>query len=323
MLWLLAAVVVCLAQSTAVAAPGAKTLEGFKALDFISGFPKKGQLSFSFSEQFVYVLDDGNSCLYKFDAKGGTVTEHKEHILQCYNKDSDGKGYAGIALDNVGNVFITQKSPGKVFEVNANTGKVMRQVARLPGATAAATDLKRNELYVAAAKKGKSSAIYRFRQLRHPSHSPRQSLYARLPGTPTKMAIAGDGTIYATVGSVVYKVPYHRKGAVEPSVLLDSIEELSAIAIGPADTKIVVSNAKGEITTINTDTLEKKTILSDGSEISCLALGPDGCYYATLVEGIIKLSDRPDGSCSRADAEDNYTEADYAEFVKVHALGTA
>jgi len=330
---LFAALICGAAHAAAVGQDGARdegTSGGYHALEFIKGMPRKGKLDIALDDAHLYALDDGTNCLYRFPADVRSAQQAKDTaLLNCFtapNEADQGSQYGGLSLDRDGRLFVLKRSSrsdseGAVLEVDPSTGRVMRTISALQQPVSAATDPITSDLFVAQADTAKDAGqIFRFSQIRSRFRGPTKRLYARLPRAPKRIAFAPDGSLFAVVGSALFKVPYRRpgRGLSRAQKVLGSLENAIGLTVSGDGGHVVIAHAGGRITSIEAKTLRSRTILADGkTSVDCVALGPDGCYYAAVVDEIVKLSNKPDGSCSQE--EDDWTPAKQKWFEKKKA----
>ncbi len=282
----------------------------FRTTNFISGLPSNGKVGASgmvFQKENMFVMDGGNSCLYRFDASKGGVTSA---ALNCYN--DMGGGFKGLALDMSGRLFVAHSSQGVVLELNPNDGKVVRRAAEnIPGASNVAVDVVGGDLFVT----GSDDSIYRFRQ-------GKKEVYARLEGTEgtTKpLSFAPDGSLYTASKGSIFLVPYSHNEASVPKPLLSGLSDIKALALSPDWKTLTATQADGKVTQVKLQNRDTVTVLVGGSPSDNVIYGPDGCAYITQTDGIVKISN-DDGTCGDGDLNIEAPPTSVRQFNKVSGI---
>jgi len=162
----------------------------YRAVDLVSALPANplvGAAGLAFHNKDMYVLDAGNGCLYEFDRENGG---RAQNALNCFGMSIGGSGYRGLTSDHAGSLYITQQNPGKVFQVSAKDGSLIRTITDdIPGAASLVIDEQERALYVS----GTDDTIYRFRA----NDGPKEA-YARIEGSAGRakdLALTRDGVL--------------------------------------------------------------------------------------------------------------------------------
>jgi len=294
---LLLVLAVCLAVASALsdsALPSNQQTQSKKlAKGFVTRLPRSqsaGPSGLAFAPDGLYVVDEGNSCVYKFDSKTGGVASQ---ALTCFR---EGSGYSGIASDSAGNLFIAQKNPGAVLQLGRD-GKVARTIAsNIPGASKLAIDGIKGDLFVA----GNEPAVFRFKSLN--SATPEREAYAKLSEAPRSLAFGPDGTLFAATKNTLYSVPFSESTPSTAKVLRTGLKDVKSIAVAPNFRFLTVSHESGQMSRMNLNQLDTITVLVGGTPGDNVVYGPDGCVYATQVDEIVRIGN-PDGTCTDVDLE--------------------
>lgn len=288
----LATIVVSLAPAPA----RAQQATGYKVTDFATGFPNSGLpngagpigLAFNASGD-LFVMDYITGFLYKFGPAGGVASA-------AVNATAISGAPAGLAFSKDGSLFVARQSANDVLELDPSSGTIIRTVASsVPGATGIATDPLSGDLFVSAPFVGFVARI---------------SSFAGGPGTVTTYASTGfvdglafgpDGTLYAALSGTVAKIAgtdSPTPGAVTRLPVSVPFIDGTAISANPNVPFLYGNRNDGIITKVDLTTTPPTltNIFTGGSRGDFVAVGPDGCLYATQTDRILKVTNA-DGSC--------------------------
>ena len=273
-----------------VAAPG------FKVSSFATGFPNLGAgsvgpvgLAFDASGNLL-AMDYANGILYRFGPSGGVAS-----AATRVNTIPIPFAPAGLAFTKDGSLFCARQGIGDVVQLDPSTGTILRTVASVPGATGIATDPVSGDLFVSAPFAGFVARI---------------SNFASGPGTVTTYAATGfvdglsfgpDGTLYAALSGQVARIAGTNSampGAV--TILSASVPTIDGIAVSSnANTPFIYGNRNtGTITKVDLTTTSPTLtdVVTGGSRGDFMAVGPDGCLYATQTDRVLKVTNA-DSTC--------------------------
>lgn len=288
-------VVAALAFSVSPAVGNAQAAAGYSVSSFATGFGTSGAigpigLAFDASGN-LYVGDYATGLLYKFGHGGGVASASTQ-----LNTSPIGGAIAGMAFTKDGSLYLARQSAGDVVQIDTSTGAILRTVAAgVSGATALATDPISGDLFVSQPFVGYVSRI---------------SGFANGPGTITKYATTGfvdglsfgpDGTLYAalsgTIG-VITGTNSSSPGTVTTlSVSVPTIDGL-AISANPSSLFMYGNRNDGIITKVDATVTPPvlSNIFTGGTRGDFVAVGPDGCLYATQTDRVLKVTNS-DGTC--------------------------
>lgn len=272
----------------------------------------------------LYISEyDGNqtSGLYKIPPGGGSVSGLRLNATAYVNLTNA----SGLAFSKDGTqLYMARQNPtgangdsGDVVQVSTTDGSTIRTIAKLDCATGLATDPISGDLFSDSPCGSPTAGPYIFRISNPESATPGAPMqYAPASGAQTLWFTPG-GTLYAVVtnpndnnrwiatfagtntagpGAVTYVAPAPGNfGAVpdasnqdSPSfIFTDETEGTSGgLDIGGYDAVDVTQN-----------TPKAFNILSNGSTNIYMIIGPDGCYYATQTDRVVRIA-AADGSCN-------------------------
>jgi len=292
-------ILLALGTSVAFAQDGTGTASnGYAAKVFATGFPADssvGPVGLAFdSAGNLFVMDRSNGYLYKFGPTGGLASPS----TQVNTSPIDGRP-TGLAFTNDWHLYLARQASGDVVEINPSTGTVARIIAQnICGATGIATDPISGDLFVSEPNCPSADIV---RIAGFASGSGKVSTYAS-PGITDGLTFAPDGTLYAALSS---------KGAIKISgtnsakpgavTYIADVSTLDGISIAADSKFLLVNRNDGKITQVGvtTDPPTLMDIFTGGSRGDFIAVGPDGCLYATQTTSILKVTNA-DGSCSLA-----------------------
>lgn len=284
---------------TVTAAPAGTAAPGYAATTFAVRFSATsvGPIGLAFdASDNLFVMDDPTGTLYKFGPSGG--------IASAATQVGPGLGccMTGITFGKDGKLYLARQNDSDVVEISPTTGAILRTVASgIPCATGIATDPLSGDLLVTAI--GCSSNIFR---IANPGAAPVVSVYAT-PGGTDGITIAPDGTIYTESNGCVTRIAGTNQPRPPVIARLSCISTMDGIAVAanaadPSQPPFVFTNDNNG-TIVKVDLAQsppvQSTIFSGGTRGDFVAVGPDGCLYATQTSTVVKLTNA-DGSCSLA-----------------------
>ncbi len=285
------------------------TEDGVFASDFATDFPtakakdkeaarsQVGPAGIAFSKggKRLFVIDEGDSCLYRFNAKKGGAAGSGRTKLACYSSTPGGAGYSGITFDKSGKrLFISQQTPGGIYEVDVKTGAVKQKIADLPGVGNLAVSPVTGDLFAAQATSSGDILRFRFRAVNSVStdtkmekslkvnqqslpHSMSRNasgsyaspievlskqLYSRIAPNVGKKSMAFDpyGMLYVTDSDTIFTIPLSRRPSAKNYRLISGLKDVNGITISPDFKKLFVNHNSGSITEIDLATLKRRKI---------------------------------------------------------------
>ena len=269
---------------------------GFIVSDFAIGFTANGGigpvgLAFD-SAGNLFVTDLSDGYLYKFGPEGGVASDATR-----VNASPIEGGPAGLAFSKDGHLYLALQSAEKVVEINPTTGAQIRIIAEnLCGATGIATDPISGDLFVS--EPGCSSRdIVRISD--YVSGFGKVVVFSS-PGTTDGLTFAPDGTLYAALSgqSAIMIAGTNATNPGTPTEIA-RVPFLDGIAVASDSTFLLVNRNDGKITKIDLTTKPAQPIdiFTGGTRGDFIAVGPDGCLYATQSTKVLKVTNA-DGSCS-------------------------
>jgi hypothetical protein len=283
---------------TVTSAPAGTAAPGYAATTFAVGFTASavGPIGLAFdTADNLFVMDDPSGVLYKFGPGGG--------IASPATQVGPGLGccMTGITFGKDGKLYLARQNYSDVVELSPTTGAILRRVAGIPCATGIATDPLSGDLLVTAI--GCASSVYR---IANPSTAPVVSVYAS-PGGTDGITIAPDGTIYTETGGCVTRIAGTNQPQPPATARLSCVSSMDGIAVAanaadPGQPPFAYTNDNSG-TIVKVDLAKsppvQSTIFSGGTRGDFVAVGPDGCLYATQTSTVVKLTNA-DGTCSLA-----------------------
>jgi len=234
--------------------------------------------------------------MYKFSSAGGVADTDTQVNATPINDHP-----FGLTFGKDRHLYATLEGAGEVVELDPYTGAIIRIIAtNLHCPIGITTDPLSGDLFVSDICTSKIVRI---------------SNFATGPGAVTTYAsidvdgitFAPDGTLYAAAydGDVV-KISgtnTDTPGTVTPIVSVPSLDGIAVAANGDPSTPpfLFVNRNDGVITRVDLTTSPPTLtdIFTGGTRGDFVAVGPDGCLYATQSTSIVKLTNS-DGTCSLA-----------------------
>lgn len=274
---------------------------GFKVEMFIDGFPagSLGPIGVAFDRQGrVFVADQQDGFLYRFGSGGGTADESHRLNTTAFDQPT------GLAFSHDGaHLYLAERGAGEVVEVSPQDGRVVRVLAKgLSCPEAVAVDPKSGDLFISHTCGAETTT-----RIGNPaSDHPTVSTFGDRPKAQIDgMTFAPDGTLFAEMGPSIVRLEGTRSarpGALTKLVDLDDPDGVGVSARGGSRPDfILVNQNNGQISKVDLSTSPPKVtaVFTGGSRGDFVAVGPDGCLYATQSSSVIRLRNA-DGSCDLA-----------------------
>jgi hypothetical protein len=204
---------------------------------------------------------------------------------------------AGLAFDQQGNLYLARQGAGDVVQLDTTNAAILRTVVSgVPLATGLATDPLSGDLFVSQIGLGTVRRISGF--LNGPGTA---TLYATTGGSVDGLSFAPDGTLYAAVSSQVGKITGTDSASPGTVTKLPvSVPLIDGIAVSAdPDIPFLYGNRNdGIITKIDLAVTPPSlsNIFTGGTRGDFVAVGPDGCLYATQTDRVLKVTNA-DGFC--------------------------
>lgn len=264
---------------------------GYVAQDFATGLEFPVGLAFDSSGN-LFVMDHSTGYLYKFRPARGVASAARQ-----VNANPIPGGPAGLAFSKDWRLYLARQS-GDVLEINQYTGVIIRTVANgICGATGIATDPVSGDLFVS--QPDCSSDIRRISKF---ANGPGVVTVFASPGAIDGLTFSPDGTLYAALyPRGVIKISGTNSAKPGTVTYIADVPSADGIAISADSTFLLGNRNDGKITKISLTTSPPTLtdIVMGGSRGDFVAVGPDGCFYATQSSSVIKVTNA-DGSCSLA-----------------------
>ncbi|MHB8576590.1 MAG: PKD domain-containing protein, partial [Dehalococcoidia bacterium] len=289
------------AGDTFTAASGFVAQDYAKCLPFTPpGAPTGlGPIGVAFDAAGDLYVGDYLGLVFKVAAGGGTASPA---TLLSAKPFAQGSNPAGLTFDKRGHLYMALKGAGTVVEISPSDGSIIRTIASgLCQPTALATDPLSGDLFVSHVDCGGISRL---------------SGFATGPATVTTYGNIGavdgftfgpDGTLDAALFNSAARIAGTNQPNAGAVTAIATVSTIDGIAVGadpanPSQPPFLFANRNdGTITKIDlsTSTPALTNILTGGSRGDFVAVGPDGCLYATQTDRVLRVTNA-DGSCSLA-----------------------
>lgn len=277
-----------------------QTASGYAITDFATGFVPNGSgggpigLAFDSSNNLL-VMDVGDGYLYKFGAAGGVAS-----AATRVNTSAIPGEPLGITFDKSGRLYVASRA-GTVAEIDPTTGAILRTVVSgISCAAGLATDPLSGDLFLTSFC---LSDVYRISNF---ANGPGTLTVYSSPGTNDGITFTPDGTLYVAANSQVARIAGTNTANPGAFTYLASIPTLDGVAVAassdPSKPPFLFANRNdGIITKVDLITIPptQTNIVTGGSRGDFVAVGPDGCLYATQSTSVEKVTNA-DGTCSLA-----------------------
>ncbi|MGI8554133.1 MAG: protease pro-enzyme activation domain-containing protein [Dehalococcoidia bacterium] len=246
----------------------------------------------------MLVWDFYDGTLYKFGPQGG-VADAGTRV----NSTQVSGLPAGIAFGKDGRLYTGRYYGNDVVEIDPTTGGILREVATGIGCVGSlAIDPLGGDLFVT--QPGCTSNILR---ITGPAgQNPVVTTYATLSGFQGQgLTFALDGTLYTLGNTTLVKIG--GTNAPQPATVTTVATVpggLDGVGVSSGQPPFfLVSRSDGTITKVDSGTSPPalSTVFSGGSRGGLTGVGPDGCFYATQSDRILKVT-YADGTCPFASA---------------------
>jgi hypothetical protein len=269
----------------------------------------------------LYVSYGPTGDIYKFKPGGGVAD-----ATTLLTATALGPSLAGLAFDKKGNLFASRYattgnfSTGAVFKIDPSNGTILSTIAsNLTCPLALAVDPLSGDLFTDDICFNAGSNNPSMWRIADPDGAaPETTVYVTLPGSPNgNIAFAPSGTIYAwAISGAAARIAQvsGTDGPVKPTVsILPNIQvaNLGLLAMGTQadhDAEYLFLNPFDATTNsslgigtadLTTDPPSAGITLATGEGFANLVIGPDGCLYGALSNGVFKITDTQ-GKCNYA-----------------------
>ena len=277
----------------------AQAAPGYSVTNFATGFGTNGgalgPIGLAFGpDGNLYVGDYVTGFIYKFGPGGGVASAATQ-----LNKIPISGNPAGLAFDKEGNLYLARQQAGDVVQLDPSNAAILRTVVTVPLATGLATDPLTGDLFVSQIQIGTVRRISGF--LNGPGTA---TVYATV-GTGNEvdgLSFGPDGTLYAAIESeFAGKISGTNSASPGTVILLPvAVPTIDGIAVSAdPDIPFLYGNRNDGIITKMDLTVTPPTlsnIFMGGTRGDFVAVGPDGCLYATQTDRVLLVTNA-DGTC--------------------------
>ena len=273
---------------------------GYAFTDFATGFNDFGTCQSVTGSAFdasgnLLVVDTRNGFIYRFGPQGGVA----DATTQVNATAISGNPY-GLVFGKDGKLYLGRLTANDILEINPATGAIIRTVAAAPDVTAPlgmAIDPLSGDLFV-----NQRFSANMVRIANPASATPTVTTYAS-PGTASQLTVAPNGTFFSAVNppDQVTRIAGTNTPQPAATTVVTSVPQEIGIAVsanGNLPALLLMNRLNGVITKVDLGTTPPtlSDIFTGGSRGDFATLGPDGCFYATQTDRVIKVTSA-DGSC--------------------------
>ncbi len=272
---------------------------GYAFTNFATGFKPIGcvsPLGITFDAAGnLFVMDAQTGFLYKFGPQGGIADAGTQ-----VNTTAIPGEQRGLVFGKDGKLYLARGNANDIVELDPATGAIKRTVASgLNATTGLVTDPLSGDLFVNV---GNATNVLR---IANPaSATPTVTTYAS-PGPADGLTVAPDGTFFSALlfssNFDIVRIAGTNTPQPAATTVVTSVPSADGIAVaanGNAPAFLFVNRNNGVITKVDLTTTP--VVLSDiftgGSRGDFAAVGPDGCFYGTQSDRVIKVTNA-DGTC--------------------------
>lgn len=257
----------------------------------------------------LYVTEFQTGSLYKLPPGGGAVSAVNRLNVTPYPGTSCGSA-AGLAFSRSGRLYLALENgatfpsaTNEVIEVDPTTGAIIRQVATGGCPVGLQTDPVSGDLFFTTA--GCENSVRRISN--YEQGTPFSGIYALTSFSPDGITFAPDGTIYVATGvGDIYQLGGTASATPGIGSVLANLSSADGIAVqagaGTGGANVLyVNRNNGTLTRLDLGTkpITVTDVFTGGSRGDFVAVGPDGCLYATQTTTVLKVT-KADGTCSLA-----------------------
>lgn len=293
---------VAVAFCMSVASASALTLNGVAATTYANGFahwtsqsgsPGLGPVGVAFdSANNLYAADPADGWLYRFSGPGQASAATRLGPAPV------GGAPRGLAFDVHGHLYVARKVTGDVVQVDPSSGAIVRTVATKLGCPVGlADDAATGDLFVSDFCGGRILRI-----LSPQSAAPTVTAFVSGLHNPDGLTAASDGSLYSLDSGKVIRIAGAGSGTPGQVAVLANVPEADGIAIGGysagAPSYLLINRNDGILTRVDLSgsTAKQTDLFTGGSRGDLVAVGFDGCVYATQSDRILKVTNA-DGGC--------------------------
>src|SRR5689334_8061073 len=290
--------VACVALPAGVSAAAPYQTHGVGLSTFASGFAtvgNRGPLGVAVdSANRLYVSDWKDESLYRFSTPGTASPSTR------VGSGPVGGALLGLAFDASGHLYGARHGAGDVVQLDPNTGQILRTVATgIPCAGGIAVDPTSGDLFVTEPACTTGQLV----RIQNPgSATPTVSAFGGSFNEIDGITIAPDGTLYVADDSVVERIAGPSSATPGQRTVLATLTEPDGVALGMGSNGkpayLIVNRNGGEIDRVDltVNPAAVTPLVTGGTRGDFVAVGFDGCLYATQTDSVIKLTNT-DGGC--------------------------
>jgi hypothetical protein len=279
----------------------ATAASGFAVTSFASGFAINGcvgpvGIAFDHSGN-VFISSYTDGFINRFGSSGGVAGP----TTRLNSASLGGRCPAGLAFSkDLQHLYVAMQCNSTVVEIGIANGAILRTLGSVAGATGLATDPLSGDLFVSNPFGG---GVYRIANPQ--AATPTVTLYSN-PGSVDGITFAPDGTIFAK-GPGANIVSIAGTNSATPGAFTtiasvpggpDGVAVAVSLTNPPAPLFLFANRNDGIITKVDLtqNPAAISNVVTGGSRGDLIAVGPDGCFYATQSERVLRVTNA-DGSC--------------------------
>ncbi len=232
--------------------------------------------------------------LYKFGPQGGIA----DATTQVNTTADPSFPLRGLVFGKDGKLYLARITANDILELNPFTGAIVRTVVSgLTQPIGLAIDPLSGDLFA-----NEATGANMLRIANPASATPTVTVYAS-PGQSDGLTVAPDGTFFSVLlfGGDIVRIAGTNTPQPATTTVVATVSQADGIGVAvnagvPAF--LFVNRNNGVITKVDLGTTPptKTDIFTGGSRGDFSAVGPDGCFYATQSDRVIKVTNA-DGTC--------------------------
>ena len=285
------------AATTTTTAPKGHAANGFTMKPFVTGFPSSsiGPIGVAFGpDGRLYAADQSDGFVYRFGRDGGSANQG----ARFGDKHTDP---TGLAFSSDGHLYLAEHNLHRVIELSPTDGSVIRTVAdSLKCPVGLAVDPKSGDLFVSE-KCGRNPID----RIVDPQGAATVTPFVMPDSEVDGMTFTPDGTLFFESGPSIERVSVTASTPVPVKVVSGLVSPdgvgVSAAASNGLPHFLLVNQNNGAVTKVDLSSSPPATtpIFTGGTRGDFVAVGPDGCLYATQLNSILRFTNA-DGTCDLA-----------------------